>query len=273
MNAAEKKIADFLDSVGIKYVYENPILIEQEFHNKKFLRIYYPDFFLSQYGIILEFWGMHEDQEYAKGMEKKKQDYYHNWIFVVNVYNLEGNWQEYVLKKIREVSEHRLMRVNVAIKKCEELYPHKEIEHKAGEHPHKARRRHSRGGRAHHRPVRHEHAQHPAAHPEHPRHPAAHQAHPEHVHRAITHKVEVHHVEHKAAPQAPPVLTTGPSKKIEIPHPAVHHAEQKKPEAEKPVKKKVVRPKKEEKPKKKVVKKKEEKKPEKKKGLLGSLFA
>lgn len=133
MNAAEKKIADFLDEVGIKYIYENPQLIEQEYTSggkkKKFLRIFYPDFFLSEFGILLEFWGMHEDKEYSKVMVKKKEDYYNNWLFVVNVYNLERNWKEYILKKIKDVSEHRLKVVNRSIEKFNE-WP---AEKKAGE--------------------------------------------------------------------------------------------------------------------------------------------
>jgi hypothetical protein len=125
LNAAERKIANFLDEVGIKYIYENPQLIEQEIGTKKFMRIYYPDFFLSEYGIILEFWGMHEQKEYSKVMEKKKQDYYYNWIFVINVYNLEGNWQEYIINKLIEVSQHRLNVSNKALKKYKELHPQK----------------------------------------------------------------------------------------------------------------------------------------------------
>ncbi|MFQ5474672.1 MAG: hypothetical protein ACE5DM_02445 [Candidatus Nanoarchaeia archaeon] len=127
MNAAERKIGDFLDSVGIKYVYENPQLIEQDYHGKKFLRIFYPDFFLTEYGILLEFWGMHKNKEYAKGMEKKKQDYYYNWLFVVNVYNLEGNWQQYILDKIKTVSEHRMKVHKISQEKWNKLSQKKDV--------------------------------------------------------------------------------------------------------------------------------------------------
>ena len=143
MNAAERKIADFLELAGIKYIFENPMLIEHDLHGKKFMRIYYPDFFLSEYGVILEFWGMHEDKEYAKVMDKKKEVYYHNWIFVINVYNLEGNWQEYILKKLEEVTKHRSLVLKKSYDKFKTI-PADVIKAAQGPDPRKAQRQKAR---------------------------------------------------------------------------------------------------------------------------------
>ena len=64
----EIKIADFLDETGIKYLYEQGILVE-DYQQKQ--RIWYPDFYLPEFGMYIEYFGVVNDREYEKGIHKK----------------------------------------------------------------------------------------------------------------------------------------------------------------------------------------------------------
>ena len=93
-SAGERKIAEILTKYGIPFKYESPVLVQDD-QNKP--RIWYPDFFLPEYGIYIEYYGLEGDPEYDRGTAKKNATYVRNGIETISVYgtkngkNLEGD--------------------------------------------------------------------------------------------------------------------------------------------------------------------------------------
>ncbi|MFW5705272.1 MAG: hypothetical protein ACOCXG_05540, partial [Nanoarchaeota archaeon] len=57
----ELEIAKFLDKMEIKFFYEFPISIIDE-NNKH--RVWYPDFYLTEFQIVIEYFGMMDNENY-----------------------------------------------------------------------------------------------------------------------------------------------------------------------------------------------------------------
>src|SRR3989338_11233759 len=72
----EKAIADILTKYNIDFEYEYPLLIREKKENDgEKLRIWYPDFWLPKYSIIIEYFGMEGNEGYDK-MKKAKWEAY-----------------------------------------------------------------------------------------------------------------------------------------------------------------------------------------------------
>jgi hypothetical protein len=68
----EKAIAEILKKYNIDFVYEHPLLIKETKENDtEKLRIWYPDFWLPKYSIIIEYFGMVGNPDYDKGKREK----------------------------------------------------------------------------------------------------------------------------------------------------------------------------------------------------------
>ena len=102
----ERKIADFLNRYDIHYVYEKPTLVQDR--DSK-LRVWYPDYTLPEFDIILEYYGLAGDNEYDKGIKRKQEVYLNGNNKVISVYPsmFRENWQGYILESIRGVLETR----------------------------------------------------------------------------------------------------------------------------------------------------------------------
>lgn len=75
----EKRIAKFFDSHGIRYVYERPLTADG-------VKLH-PDFYLPDYKVYVEFWGMAGfSMKYQKIMRLKKALYRKNSIPVISLY-------------------------------------------------------------------------------------------------------------------------------------------------------------------------------------------
>ena len=88
---AEKKIADFLVNHGVKYHYEK-MLRTWALGSK----ISFPDFYLPQYKIYIEYWGLIDYERYSLTMKRKMAKYYEislNWInlYPYDLENIELN--------------------------------------------------------------------------------------------------------------------------------------------------------------------------------------
>jgi len=73
-------IANALSGLGIRYVYE-PIIDYGEYFS-------FPDFYLPEYGMVLEHFGMDDDEKYKKSMERKKRLYSKRrikWIYTTSI--------------------------------------------------------------------------------------------------------------------------------------------------------------------------------------------
>ena len=87
---SEKTIADWLRRNGVRYVYEYPAF------DRKGLVISRPDFYLPDYCVYVEYWGLvGTGKEYAKTMRWKAAQYRMNGVRVVSLYpdefaNLDG---------------------------------------------------------------------------------------------------------------------------------------------------------------------------------------
>lgn len=100
----EEAIAQILTKYNIKFVYEHPLLIkEQKDNDTEKLRIWYPDFWLPKYSIIIEYFGMENNPDYDKGKKAKWEAYKKLDIDCIPVYpkTIQGNLKSYLLVKIK----------------------------------------------------------------------------------------------------------------------------------------------------------------------------
>lgn len=96
-STGEYEIAKFLSSLEIEFEYEFPIAITDEDKTK----IWYPDFYLKEYQVVVEYFGMYNHNENYKDMADHKKNVFKNCgIQFVPIYHINKNWQEYLLKSI-----------------------------------------------------------------------------------------------------------------------------------------------------------------------------
>ena len=102
-SGGEKIIADYLHGSNIRYEYEKSAMATS---NRRISR---PDFYLSDYGVYVEYWGMidtqheHTRQEYIKSMEWKIAKYHENDIKFISIYPEDlGNLDSVFKKRLRE---------------------------------------------------------------------------------------------------------------------------------------------------------------------------
>ena len=103
----ERIIVAFLQNRGFKFIYEHPFLIKDEFGKK---RIWYPDFYLPDLSIIIEFFGMENDPNYDISVEKIREAYKKSKIDLIelNPKILKGDWRNYVTIAITSILMKRL---------------------------------------------------------------------------------------------------------------------------------------------------------------------
>jgi len=102
----ERRIARMLDEVGIDYIYEPGLLVNDGGKN----RIYYPDFQLPHYAVYIEYFGIENDPSYDARTEHKMDVYQQNKIDVVPVYpgTLRGDYRGHVLGEVHRIQQARL---------------------------------------------------------------------------------------------------------------------------------------------------------------------
>ena len=92
---AERKIADYFSENNIDYVYEREAKTKGIFFDSK---ISSPDFYLPDYDVYVEYWGLVDAEDYRtrnryiKKMKWKMAQYYENNIKFISIYpdNLEN---------------------------------------------------------------------------------------------------------------------------------------------------------------------------------------
>jgi len=107
-SASEGRIADYFTKNNIKYVYEQ----SARGHGRRISR---PDFFLPDYGVYVEYWGLvdaedsHLRSRYVRTMKWKMAMYYKNNIKFVSIYPSNMKNLDYVFRsKFKEVAGHEL---------------------------------------------------------------------------------------------------------------------------------------------------------------------
>lgn len=105
----EREIGKFLDGQSIAYQYEYPLAIK----DRDQVRIWYPDFRLPEYGMIIEYFGMNGDAAYNEQIAHKIFAYKEAGID--GIYLLEssllGNWQEQIMGRIEQSLEGKLRKI------------------------------------------------------------------------------------------------------------------------------------------------------------------
>jgi hypothetical protein len=105
----ERRIAGFLDTQDIAFQYEYPLAIK----DREQVRIWYPDFRLPEYGMIIEYFGMNGNDAYNEQMFHKIDTYKRAGID--GIYLLEssfsGDWQEQILERIEGKLEDKLRKI------------------------------------------------------------------------------------------------------------------------------------------------------------------
>jgi len=99
----EEAIAEVLNKYNIDFVYEHPLLIKETKDNDtEKLRIWYPDFWLPKYSIVIEYFGMN-NLEYNKGKKAKLEAYKKLDIDCISVTSnaIQGKLKDYLLIKIK----------------------------------------------------------------------------------------------------------------------------------------------------------------------------
>ena len=97
-STGEEEIAKFLTKMGIVFEYEFPIAVVDDDDKTK---IWYPDFYLKEYQIVIEYFGMYAHNEgYRLNAEFKKKTFKNCGVQFVPIYKLNEGWEEYLLNTI-----------------------------------------------------------------------------------------------------------------------------------------------------------------------------
>jgi hypothetical protein len=102
----ERRIADFLGSNSIKYHYEPGLLINSVSQKP---RLWYPDYYLPEFGAYIEYYGLVGRQNYDEGIKRKEIQYSKAGLEVIPVYpwTFDGNWQEYIMNELERITISR----------------------------------------------------------------------------------------------------------------------------------------------------------------------
>ena len=96
----EAQIGRFLDRYGIPFFYEQPLIV----FDRKRHRIWHPDFTLPTYdGMLVEYAGMPEIDDYRRGIRHKQRAYRRNGIRALFVYPddlRQADWLAQLYQKI-----------------------------------------------------------------------------------------------------------------------------------------------------------------------------
>lgn len=105
---AEVRIAGLLDQEGIAYRYEHPLAVVDQGR----VRIWYPDFYLPEYGMILEHFGVNGDVGYDRRTEHKMRVYETTGVegVFLNEDVLRRHGPTGITRQIEEVLQQRLRR-------------------------------------------------------------------------------------------------------------------------------------------------------------------
>ena len=104
----EEQIARLLDRNCISYQYEYPVAVV----DRGKTRVYYPDFRLPEYGMIIEYFGINGDSGYEQ-RKKHKMDVYKkagiDGLFLTRD-SLRGDWPARIMGQIEDILKNRLDR-------------------------------------------------------------------------------------------------------------------------------------------------------------------
>ncbi len=97
----ERRIAYFLNDNEIRYQYEPGVLVHPEDRKP---RIWYPDFYLPEFGTYIEYYGLKGKRNYDCGIKRKETTYAKMGLDVIPVYpwTFTEDWKGYIMKGIKQ---------------------------------------------------------------------------------------------------------------------------------------------------------------------------
>lgn len=104
----EEQIARLFDRSSIAYRYEQPTAVV----DRGKTRIWYPDFYLPEYGMIVEYFGINGNKAYDDQTRHKVEVYNANGlegIFLTEA-SFKGDWPTHIIGQIENVLKNRLDR-------------------------------------------------------------------------------------------------------------------------------------------------------------------
>ena len=103
----ERKIGSFLEEAGLDFEYEAPLLVRDRGRP----RIWYPDFRLSDYRTLIEYFGVRDDPSYEQMKRRKATVYRNNNIPVLFLTepDLRGDWKRRLLDDVGEMLRTRYL--------------------------------------------------------------------------------------------------------------------------------------------------------------------
>lgn len=112
----EEQIARLLDRNNISYQYEYPLAVVDH----GMVRLYYPDFRLPEYGLIIEYFGVNSEPQYDEQVRHKIEVYKHAGIegLFLSRDSLRGNWPTRIMGQIDGILRKRLQRFCSGRGKC-----------------------------------------------------------------------------------------------------------------------------------------------------------
>ncbi len=113
-STGERRIANILNKYGIDFKYESPVTVNDQQNN---LRIWYPDFYLPEYGIYLEYNGINGNLDYDIGKAKRESTYKGNGLEVINIgHHLQPcQLENHILNGIYGIQKKRYSRIKSKI--------------------------------------------------------------------------------------------------------------------------------------------------------------
>ena len=109
-SGGEKQISRMLSHYGIRFFYEHPVAVV----DRGKVRVWYPDFWLPDYGVAIEYAGIVGNDDYAAGLEHKRATYLASGIpcVYVNADRMTGCWPKRVVNQIRGLLTDRLHKLD-----------------------------------------------------------------------------------------------------------------------------------------------------------------
>ena len=104
----EVQIARLLQRNRIAYKYEYPLAVVDQGKTK----IWYPDFYLPEYAMIIEYFGMNGNSSYDEQARKKLEVYKKTGIegLFLKSDSLKGDWPNTIMRQIEDILKNRLDR-------------------------------------------------------------------------------------------------------------------------------------------------------------------
>ncbi len=104
----EVQIARLLERNRIKYKYEQPLAVI----DRGKTRIWYPDFYLPEYAMIIEYFGVNGDSGYNERIKHKVEVYKQAGIegLFLNESSLKGDWPNKIMGQVEDILKNRLDR-------------------------------------------------------------------------------------------------------------------------------------------------------------------